>query len=565
MCSSDLLHFEIIKVPQPQDLAINKKEKWEPYAAQKNLYLVNWLRKLPQQFGCQAGEDSDFYERKGERTNSGLIFCPHVNKSFGIKDVSTYLKEKFPHMAGRIGKYAGKLDAEYLEETQRRFRKNDLALLVATKSFGMGIDKPNIRYTLHFNMPPSLEAFYQEAGRAGRDRRHAVCALLLSEKFSDKGLMQSFIDDAFRGEDKEKSIIYELLNEIESSNGSCPGIEKILDTMVVKQTKKVLIPFENERIKTIVNRIHMNEGKVRDACAWRYTVEEFARKLRIQVDDALARDFNHIRTEDETFKALYRLSVVGAIDDYTIDYNKRVLEAMITKRTDDEYIKTLSQYVSRFMSRKDAQRVPEEIMQRKGGTVLQKCLGYLISFVYERIKKQREEALDVMEQAAKVGVYPNGDPEKDRNACQRDFSDFVYNYFDSRYTPELRKSLYDYDLDLVWQYIDKVKGEPTPTKNLRGSCDRLLVHNLDNAALLLLRAYARIILAYSEEDVLKDLQRGFELFKNQVGHAATVRAASRFYREIEKQGDEILPTIREQMIKLHLEWVKDFNQKLERE
>ena len=254
--------------------------------------------------------------------------------------------------------------------------------------------------------------------------------------------------------------------------------------------------------------------------------------------------------------------MVGAIDDYTIDYNKRLIEAIITKRTGDEYIKPLSQYVSKYMSPKDAELIPEEIMQRKDNTVLQKCLGYLVSFVYDRIKKQREEALDVMEQAAKVGVYPNDDPEKDRNACQRDFSDFVYNYFDSRYTPELRKSLYDYDLDLVWQYIDEVKGEPTPTKNLRGSCDRLLVENRNNAALLLLRAYARIILAYSEEDVVRDLQRGFELFKNQVGHSAAVDAASRFYREIEKQGPRMLPTIRGQMIKLHLEWLKEFNQKL---
>ena len=559
------LHFEIIRVPQPQDLAINKKEKWEPYATQKNLYLVNWLSKLPQQFGCQAGEDSGFYERKGERTNSGLIFCPHVNKSFGIKDVSTYLKEKFPHIAGSIGKYAGKLDPSYLEETQRRFRKNDLALLVATKSFGMGIDKPNIRYTLHFNMPPSLEAFYQEAGRAGRDRRDAVCALLLSEKFSDKGLMQSFIDDAFRGEDKEKSIIYELLSKIESSNGSRPGIEQMLEDMDVKQTKKIIIPFENGRIKKIARYKGRSVKRVQEACRFRHTVEKFAWKLGVPVDDYLRADFKHIRTESETFKAIYRLSVVGAIDDYTIDYHKRLIEAIITKRTDDEYVKMLSQYVSRYMSQEEAKHVPERIMQRKGDTVLQKCLGYLISFVYDRIKKQREEALDVMEQAAKVGVYPNDDPEKDRNACQRDFSDFVYNYFDSRYTPELRKSLYNYDLDLVWQYIDEVKGEPTPTKNLRGSCDRLLVDNPDNAALLLLRAYARIILAYSEKDVARDLQRGFELFKNQVGHSSTVSAISQFYREIEKQGDEMLPTIRGQMIKLHLEWLREFNHKLERE
>lgn len=557
------LHFEIIRVPEPPDLPANKKTAWTPHARQKNFYLANWLKKLPQQFGYHSSEYSDFYKCNREQTNSGLVFCPHVNNVFGIHEVSAYLKENLPHIAESIGKYAGELDPVDLGETQCGFRNNDLALLVATKSFGMGIDKPNIRYTLHFNMPLSLEAFYQEAGRAGRDRQEAVCALLFSEEFSDKGLMQSFIKNAFRGEEQEKTIIYELLNWIETSDGSRPGIERILEKMVIGQTRKVIIPFENERIKKIARDTRNPLKKVQNICKFRHTIEEFAWKLGVRVNERLTNDFRHIRTESETFKAIYRLSAVGAIEDYTIDYNKNLIEAMITKCADDEYIETLSQYVSRYMSQEEAKRVPEKIIQRNGKTVLQKCLGYLISFVYDRIKKRREEALDVMEQAAKVGVYPNYNPGKDRDACRRDFSDVVYSYFDSRYTPKLRNSLYSYDLDLVWQYIDKVNGEPGLTKHLRGSCDRLLVENPDNAAFLLLRAYAQILLTYSEEDVLSDLQRGFGLFKNQLGHSATVEAASQFYRKIEKQGDRMLPAIRGQMIKLHLEWLKKFNQKLE--
>jgi len=559
------LHFEIITVQKPQDLPANKKTDWAFPAKQKHLYLVNWLRKLPHQFGYQSGENGDFYERNGERTNSGLIFCPHVKNVFGIHKVSTYLKENLPQMAESIGKYAGKLDPVYLEETQRGFRNNNLVLLVATKSFGMGIDKPNIRYTLHFNMPPSLEAFYQEAGRAGRDRQKAICALLFSEKFSDKELMKSFIDDAFRGEDKEKTIIYELLNKIESSNGSRPGIERILDKMTVNQPEKVLIPFENTRIKKIARYTQKPEKRVQKACKRHYTVKEFAEKLEVPVSKQLTSDFERIRTESETFKAIYRMSVVGVIKDYTINYNPHLIEAIIHKHPDDEYVKILTKYVSRYMSHQEAKRVPDQIMQQKGNTVLQKCLGYLIWFVYDRIKKRREEALDVMERAAKVGAYPNGNPEKSKAECQRDFSDFVYNYFDSCYTPELREKLYDYDLDLVWQYIDRVNGEPGPAKHLQGSCDRLLVENPDNAALLLLRAYARILLAYGEEDVIKDLQRGFDLFEIRMGHFPVVNAASQFYREIEKQGNLGLPVIASAISKLHLSWLREFNQRLEGE
>jgi len=572
------LHFEVIRVKKPQDQPVRKRKDWKLVAEQKDRYLVNWLRKLPYEFGYQSGENSGFYERNGERTNSGLIFCPHVRGDFGIHEVSTYLKENLPHIAARTGEYGGtkrkgESDSAHqnrLEKTQRAFRNNDLALLVATKAFGMGIDKPNIRYTVHFNMPQSLEAFYQEAGRAGRDRQKAVCALLFSEEFSDKGLMQTLIRNAFRGEDKEKKILNELLSEIEwpdTEKPDSPGIEKILDTMTVGQTQQILIPFENGRIKTMATYTHKDEKKLDYAYEWSDTIEEFAdKKLRVPVTEKekLKKDFERIRTESETFKAVYRLSVVGVIKDYTISYNPdRIIEAIVRKHSEDDYIKTLTAYVSRYMSNEEAKRVPDEIRQRKGETVLQKCLGYLIWFVYNRIAKRREEALDVMAQAAKVGSYPNENHEKDRDECRRDFSDFVYNYFDSRYTPELRKKLYDYDLDLVWQYIDKVGGEPSPIKHLRGSCDRLLVENPDNAALLLLRAYARIFLGYGEEDVLGDLKRGFESFEKQVGHFAVVSAASRFYREVERQGNLGLPVIASTMSKLHLSWLKELNQRLE--
>ena len=560
----DELHFEIIRVPEPPD-SQGRKDDWKVHAEQKYLYLANWLRKLPQQFGYHSDEDYTFYKPNGEETNSGLIFCPHVSSRFGIHKVANYLKENISQITDTIGKYAGELDDSYLENIQLNFRKNKITLLVATKAFGMGIDKPNIRYTLHFNMPQSLEAFYQEAGRAGRDRNKAVCALLLSEKFSDKKLIKIFIKDAFRGDKKEKWMIHELLTKIEGSQGPSTGIERTLEDMAVGEKRKLIVPFKNDRIKKIARNLNKSEDEVQNAYKWSYEVEDFARKLRVPASK-VKEDFKNIRTESETFKAIYRLSVVGAIDDYAVDYNREVIEVTITKRTDEEYIKMLSQYVSRYMSRENASRVPERIKQRsKGDTILQKCLGYLMSFIYSRIKKQREEALDVMEQAAKVGAYPNENPEKDRDACRRDFSEYVYNYFDSRYTPELRERLYDYDLDLVWQYIAEVKGEPGPTKHLRGSCDRLLVENPENAALLLLRAYTRIILMYNEEDITKDLQKGFHLFKDQVGHYPVVKAASQFYWEIEKQGGQMLPTVREQMIKLHLDWLKKFNSRLEGE
>ena len=83
---------------------------------------------------------------------------------------------------------------EYQEEVQEQFINNQFDWLIATKSFGMGIDKPNIRNTIHFGIPPSLESLYQEAGRAGRDKQKANCYILISEEQKGKEYFKEIFD-----------------------------------------------------------------------------------------------------------------------------------------------------------------------------------------------------------------------------------------------------------------------------------------------------------------------------------------------------------------------------------
>lgn len=135
---------------------------------------------------------------------SGIVYC-------STRKDTERVHEALVAAGVRATRYHAGLTAREREANQRAFVVDDAPVMVATNAFGMGIDKSNVRYVLHFNMPGSLEAYYQEAGRAGRDGEPAECLLLWND--SDIATCRFFIEQ----ETENEALSYEEQQVVRAS------------------------------------------------------------------------------------------------------------------------------------------------------------------------------------------------------------------------------------------------------------------------------------------------------------------------------------------------------------
>ena len=259
--------------------------------------------------------------------------------------------------------------SKHRDKVQSEFKNNGYQLLVATKAFGMGIDKQNIFYTFHYGLPSSVEALYQEAGRAGRwDKKKeenkskiGKCYVLHSPETHD----QERVERLFH-----KDTTFSEMKQISDEVGF--GGRDIFKQVFLFVQGQNDIKDDFKIILGLINHYFKENSKVK--IFWNNAFTTLGIK------------------SDTLQKAIYRLSLLGVVSDWTTNFINH-FEVQFNSLDEKNIIKSISDYITKYEPNADVKKELQKVQQN---TVLEKAVWYLLNWTFENIAYSRKQSLKTL-------------------------------------------------------------------------------------------------------------------------------------------------------------------------
>ena len=423
--------------------------------------LYGLIERLPSELGVSSPA---FFDSRGEATQSGIIFSMTVNGPGGVTDISQKIQRQF---SIRTEVYSGEAPKgwkgnstwnQHKSSVAYAFKHNHAPLLSATNAYGMGVDKPNVRYTVHYGLPKSIESFYQEAGRAGRDGKRAICALVFSN--DERDATSKLLDPNTPIETIRQAVQGWSENDVRRALWFHVGVYRGLDE-------------DKEDIRVALGRIG-NIGKAQE------TVVPF---------DLIP---DSSKSQERTEKALHRLVILGVVQDYMVNYSAR--QFIVAANAIDRrgiVAENLKRYSTLYQPSNKAFEKLRDTGSSNLRDFIMEAAELLLQFIYEHVEKARRRSLQEMLLAAERAV--NGeDIRKDilHYLQLSQFSDALEKVADSSQA----------GVDCIQDVLGEVMTA-NDAADLRGSAARLLESYPDQPGLLLLRGSAELMAGSPDADV----------------------------------------------------------------